>query len=55
MHMIGLNIHFHDLYFLLLGKRPYTVPDFMANMPGQDAMTVLGNPHDMVLAVPDRV
>jgi hypothetical protein len=55
MDMVRLNIHFHDLYFLLLGERPYAVSYFMANISGQNAMTVLGNPYNMVLAVPNGV
>jgi hypothetical protein len=55
MDVVRLDVHFQYLNILLLGKCPYTVPNFMANMPGQDAMAVFGNLHDMVLAVPNGV
>ena len=55
MHMVRLDIHLNNLDFLLLGKRPDTVAYFMADVPGQDTMTILGNPYNMVLAVPDGV
>jgi len=53
--MVWLDIHLQDLYFLLLGKRPDAVTHFMANVPCQYAMSILGNPNNMVLAVPDSV
>jgi hypothetical protein len=55
MDMVRLNVHFHNFYVFLLGKGSYAVPYFMENMPGQDAMAVLENPHYMVLAVTNGV
>jgi hypothetical protein len=44
MHMVRLNIHFHNLYLLLLGKRPNAIAHFVPNVSRQYPMTIFDEP-----------
>jgi hypothetical protein len=52
MNMIDLHVEFNNFTALLLGEYMNTIFNLDANCAFQDTKTILGNPYNVILAVP---